>query len=153
MLKTCTKCGIQKPETKFVLDHKRGHRKSHCLACTSAAAKMWRKRNPDYEKTRYQAGKSWTRERHLIRKYKVNLSDYQRMLVSQGGCCAICMAPETSQFKGVFHVDHCHATGSVRGLLCRGCNHILGHVKDDPKVLRNAISYLRKSRKSSGARS
>lgn len=164
--KICTKCGVQKHETKFVLDRQRGRRKSRCLACTSAAAKEWRKRNPNYEKQRYQADKIGTRERHLVRKYKVTLADYGQMLKQQNGCCAICQASESSQHKGVFHVDHCHKTGAVRGLLCRGCNHLLGHVKDNREVLRTAISYLhqtpenvwrweesRRSRKSSGGRS
>ena len=143
MTKICTRCGETKPLASFVMDHRRGQRKSRCLSCTSAAAKEWRKRNPNYEKQRYQADRLGTRERHLIRKYKVALVDYERMLKQQNGCCAICNASEASQHKGVFHVDHCHATGRVRGLLCRGCNHILGHVKDDPEVLEAAIAYLR----------
>ncbi len=155
-LKLCTGCGIEKPDTKFVMDRVRGRRKSRCLSCTSAAAKAWRQRNPNYEKARYQADKVQTRERHLVRKYKVTLLDYQRMLAEQNGRCAICGASEADQHKSVFHVDHCHATGAVRGLLCRGCNHVLGHLKDDPTLLRRAIKYLassRRSLKSSGERS
>lgn len=78
-----------------------------------------------------------------MRKYGINLSDYQRMLEQQEGICAICSAPEAEQFKGVFHVDHCHTTGQVRGLLCRGCNHMLGVVGDDPHKLLRAITYLK----------
>jgi Autographiviridae endonuclease VII len=141
-MKTCGKCKAVKPLSAFVMDHQRGRQKSYCLSCTSAAAKEWRKRNPNYERQRYQSDKTGTRERHLIRKYKVTLADYERMLKQQNGRCAICQATEESQHKGVFHVDHCHATGRVRGLLCRGCNHILGHVKDDPQKLRAAIDYL-----------
>jgi hypothetical protein len=77
-----------------------------------------------------------------VRKYGVTLADYQAMLEAQGGNCAICHALEADQFKGVFHVDHCHATGAVRGLLCRGCNHMLGVVGDDPAILQRAIAYL-----------
>ena len=142
-VKTCTGCGVGRPEKNFAFDRGHGRRKSRCISCTSAAAKEWRKRNPNYEKQRYQEDRIGTRERHLVRKYKVTLADYERILKAQDGCCAICRAPEATQFKGVFHVDHCHSTGRVRGLLCRGCNHILGHVKDDPATLRAAISYLR----------
>lgn len=141
-MKTCGKCKVSKQIGEFVMDRTRGRPKSHCKDCTREATKEWRKRQPDYEKTRYQLTKTQTRERHLIRKYGVSLADYERMLAEQNGCCAICRAPESEQFKGVFHVDHCHATGRVRGLLCRGCNHILGHVKDDPKTLQAAIDYL-----------
>jgi len=140
--KRCTGCHQQKDETLFVMDRVRQRRKSRCLACTSATSKAWRKARPGYEKARYQATKTQTRERHLVRKYGVALSDYERMLAAQGGVCAICGCTEGTQHNRVFHVDHCHSTGRVRGLLCRGCNHVLGHLKDDADKLRKAVEYL-----------
>jgi hypothetical protein len=110
--------------------------------CSKEAQRVWSHANPDYERERYQKVKVETRERHLVRKYGVTLSDYDRMLAAQGGRCAICQCEESTQHNCVFHVDHCHSTGAVRGLLCRGCNHVLGHIKDDPEVLRSAIAYL-----------
>jgi hypothetical protein len=104
--------------------------------------KAWRRSRPDYEKNRYQAVKVETRERHMVRKYGVTLADYEAMLAVQGGRCAICHVTEGSQRYGVFHVDHCHSTGRVRGLLCRGCNHMLGVVGDSVEALERAISYL-----------
>lgn len=141
-MKICSGCRVEKPLSEFWVDRRRGQAKSRCKACTSLATKEWRRKKPDYERTRYQRVKVETRERHLIRKYKVSLADYRRMLVAQEGKCAICGAPEHEQHNGVFHVDHCHNTGRVRGLLCRGCNHILGHVRDDATVLARAIGYL-----------
>ncbi|MCO5092095.1 endonuclease VII domain-containing protein [Bosea sp. (in: a-proteobacteria)] len=141
-MKTCGKCGFQKPLSEFWTDRRRGKPKSKCKTCSTADTKHWRTSNPGYETRRYQAAKAETRERHLKRKYGVSLADYDRLLASQGGACAICAAPEAEQFKGVFHVDHCHSTGSVRGLLCRGCNHMLGAIKDDPKKLLIAVRYL-----------
>ena len=138
------------------MDRARGRRVTRCQDCSNAVTKAWRDRQPDYDRNRYQATKLETRERHLIRKYKVTLADYARMLAAQGGACAICGLPEAKAYKGALHVDHCHATGAVRGLLCRGCNHVLGHLKDDPALLKRAIQYLAsslKSRKSSGAQS
>ena len=58
------------------------------------------------------------------------------MLVDQGGLCAICGAAPAA------HVDHDHATGAVRQLLCFNCNGGLGQFKDDPALLRVAARYI-----------
>lgn len=85
-----------------------------------------------------------TRRSTLLRAYGLTEAQYEAMLTEQGGRCLICrrvMRPPA--------VDHCHTTGLVRGLLCRGCNTSLGHFRDDPAVLARAIEYL--TRSSSGA--
>lgn len=141
-MKRCMGCQQEKALDQFGIDRRNNRAMARCKACRTATARAWRHSRPGYESARYQASKPETRERHLKRKYGVSLADYDRMLADQGGCCAICLAPEAKQFKGVFHVDHDHATGAVRGLLCRGCNHMLGAVGDDPKILGRAIRYL-----------
>jgi len=142
-MKICTRCNIGRPESDFWIDRRRNKLKSVCKPCSPAQAREWRALNPLAEKRRYQRDKVAVRERHLIRKYGVTLADYDAMLQAQDGKCAICQAPEAAQFKGVFHVDHCHASGAVRGLLCRGCNHMLGVVGDDPTKLLRAVTYLK----------
>lgn len=139
--KTCPKCRKSKPLSMF-WTRRDGRPASRCKACSVEANRAWRASKPDYERLRYAGQKTETRERHLVRKYGVDLAGYAAMLAAQNGACAICGASEQSQKDGVFHVDHCHATGRVRGLLCRGCNHMLGHLKDDPEKLRRAIEYL-----------
>lgn len=141
-MKTCTKCKLQKSLDSFWKDNRRGGYLPHCKSCKAEAAKKWRSNNPEKSHTRYWNNPAVERERHLIRKYGVNLAKYDAMLASQNGKCAICGSLESEQFKGVFHIDHCHTTGNVRGLLCRGCNHMLGVVKDDPEILSKAIEYL-----------
>jgi hypothetical protein len=59
------------------------------------------------------------------------------MLAEQEGSCKVCGMP------GKLHVDHDHETGAVRGLLCGGCNHALGHAGDNPNVLEALANYLR----------
>ena len=142
-MKTCTVCKTEKPLDNFWLDRRcKNGLMARCKSCNTEQARVYRAARPEREKAIYARTKTKTRERHLVRKYGVNLTDYAAMLSAQGGKCAICRASEEDQFKNVFHVDHCHATGKVRGLLCRGCNHMLGVVGDDPEILLRAVKYL-----------
>lgn len=65
------------------------------------------------------------------------------MLVAQDHACAICEAP-TWEHQKRLHVDHDHATGAVRGLLCSTCNLALGGFKDSPQLLESALRYLQR---------
>ena len=87
------------------------------------------------------------RDRQLRRKYGITAADYDLMADAQGGRCAICLGHPTPNSQGgaTLHVDHCHATGRVRGLLCGRCNKGLGLFQDDPDLLVRAAWYLRQS--------
>jgi hypothetical protein len=84
------------------------------------------------------------------RTYGITVTEYNEILLSQQGVCAICSKPETSidhrtkQIRNLA-VDHCHSSGKVRGLLCSRCNVAMGQLKDDITVLQSAISYLQRS--------
>lgn len=85
------------------------------------------------------------RQFNLRKKYGIELADYQKMYVAQGGVCAACEQPETVMRSGQSRwlcVDHCHTTGDIRGLLCVGCNTAVGYSKDDPVRLRKQADYL-----------
>lgn len=60
---------------------------------------------------------------NLRRKFGITPEDYATMLEAQGGVCLICQAPPK---KHRLAVDHDHATGAIRGLLCSKCNSALG---------------------------
>lgn len=85
----------------------------------------------------------------LVKAYGITAQQRQEMLEKQKGVCAICggdgkcgaSAPDSK-----LHVDHCHASGVVRGLLCAHCNRALGLLNDDPNTLRAAALYLEKYR-------
>lgn len=62
----------------------------------------------------------------------------QKMLDEQGGICSICRY----RIKGKGALDHCHATGKVRSVLCNSCNTGLGQFRDSPEALVSAIEYL-----------
>lgn len=78
--------------------------------------------------------------------YGITLDQKNEMFAEQGGSCKICKTPFGSEKKYLPHIDHDHATGKVRGLLCDYCNRGLGAFKDNIESLKNAISYLLASR-------
>jgi len=70
------------------------------------------------------------------------------MILDQNNLCLICKKPESGKNNAgdvkPLSVDHCHATGRVRGLLCNQCNAGLGNFKDNLESLRSAVEYLSK---------
>lgn len=78
-------------------------------------------------------------DRYYRRHYGLTLLEYDDLLERQESACAICFTPVIDRS---LHVDHDHISGSVRGLLCRGCNMGLGNFLDSVEHLRNAIRYL-----------
>lgn len=95
---------------------------------------------------------------HLRVKFGISLEAWIALYDSQAGKCAICQdalpsleiilaTPERRTGKRVnlgWSTDHCHATGKVRGILCRACNHALGNLKDAPARALAAAAYLKK---------
>lgn len=80
------------------------------------------------------------RVRHLQRAFGITPAEYDQILASQDGRCAIC---KNKPKKKRLHVDHDHKTGQVRGLLCLWCNHrLLGGARESVDVLMAAVSYL-----------
>ncbi len=71
----------------------------------------------------------YRRNSFLKTKYGITLADYERMLSEQGGKCLICGIDRPRGNKS-WHVDHCHKSGKVRGLLCNYCNPRLGFYED-----------------------
>lgn len=87
---------------------------------------------------------AYTRETHIMRKYKLSIERYNQMLVEQDNKCFICEY-EFGKKKGDTYVDHCHETKQVRGLLCQQCNSGLGYFKDNTDALQKAIEYLKRN--------
>jgi hypothetical protein len=79
--------------------------------------------------------------RHLIRNYGITFEQFSALLVMQAGCCAICETPMMNNREP--HVDHCHRTGAVRGLLCFACNLMIANAKESRERLLKGIEYLR----------
>lgn len=87
------------------------------------------------------------RKEYFIRfKFNLSLEEYDAILLSQNGLCAICRETEKTANRSLA-IDHCHKTGTIRGLLCGNCNQGIGKFKDDTSLLENAILYLQKVNK------
>lgn len=71
--------------------------------------------------------------------------DFDRMWFGQQGRCSLCDNELTfgKRGKSCLHVDHDHATGKVRGLLCRSCNNSLGFIERGEDWLQRALAYLK----------
>lgn len=147
-MKTCPRCGVGRPLADFYKDATRtdGHQRV-CKECSGAQQRNWRKANPEKAK---ELDKIERRDRvkravvgrraNLMRKYGLTEADYNAMLEQQGGVCAICHRPNFNG-KPLF-VDHCHATGKVRALLCHQCNAGGGLFSECPDRLRAAARYF-----------
>lgn len=84
--------------------------------------------------------KAKAQEAHRAATYGLEPGQYAEMYDSQGGVCAICLRAKGT--TRALSVDHDHKTGEVRGLLCRPCNDMLGHARDDPNFFGRAMNYL-----------
>jgi hypothetical protein len=159
-MKRCKKCNVLKPLAEFyeAKGARDGHR-SECKVCSLAYRKRWYRNNRDraisYVRAWQQANpdrvKAWRvrnrdrrneqmREIHLRNKFGLTPEEYEAILESQGGVCALCDAAPTPGIS--LHVDHDHGTGEIRGLLCMRCNNALGLFREDPHLLRRAARYV-----------
>lgn len=83
-----------------------------------------------------------TAEKRVQRVYGLAPGEYDLLYRIQGGKCAVLKCRATGTGAKKLAVDHCHATGKVRGLLCSTHNRLLGAAGDDPTVFRSIAEYL-----------
>ena len=99
---------------------------------TNAYHRLWRQENPDK-----------VRAINRLYKYGITQDEFDSIYARQGGKCAICLVDFDEKERTTRpHVDHCHLTGKVRGLLCLACNSGLGQFGDDLVMLTRALNYL-----------
>lgn len=139
--KPCTQCKQTLPLDAFSYDKRmKLGRTSQCRECS----RQWHKARPGYvqKKNAEWRRKNPTYSLDWARRTKLGVTpdDVARMMTSQHGKCAGCTRSFGAELRE--HVDHCHTTGRVRGLLCRRCNVSLGHFDDDPTILRRLADYL-----------
>lgn len=102
-----------------------------------------------YRRDYWQRNPQRAHAKRIKWNYGVALEQYQDMLLAQNGVCAICKKPETAAQNGrivPLSVDHDHDDNSIRGLLCRRHNAMLGQGNDSEEILLAAVEYLRAHR-------
>ena len=114
-MQICRICGKKKELKEF-----RKNYPDACLSCTTTSL--------------YKS--------QLKSKYGLAARDFDCMLQSQKNQCKICGTDFSTLPYNDRHVDHCHGTGVVRGILCRRCNLGLGNFQDSSERMKNAILYL-----------
>lgn len=84
-------------------------------------------------------------DRAAQHRHGVTRLQKEQMVEAQGGVCAACKTDFKYLPERHRHVDHCHRSGTVRGVLCHNCNIALGQVKDSAERLYLLIDYLRRT--------
>jgi len=126
--------------------HRRLNKRGVATGCGQCNVE-WHREHSEEDRARlkvsYQSNPKVFWQRNLKNKYGITVTDYERMLAEQGGLCAICRGQETrAGFQ--LGVDHDHATGSVRGLLCTSCNTAIGLLGDSQERVLALVAYLQK---------
>ena len=94
-----------------------------------------------HHRARQKASRAAAHASRIQRVYGLTGDEYDRLKAAQGGVCAICCRATGATRR--LSVDHDHQTEAVRGLLCRPCNDVLGHARDNPEFFDRAAQYLR----------
>jgi hypothetical protein len=141
---------------------------SACKECKGRYTKVWRienkdhveevtrdwrernkaqivERNKAYNEFNKERMLNWGRKYWLRKGYGLTLEQYNEMVARQDGKCLICQdKPHLvgNKRQKTLHVDHCHDSGKIRGLLCHQCNCAIGLLKDDPARIRALLAYV-----------
>lgn len=153
----CRACGWERMQA---LNEKRNSNRSEFnekMKLKKEANPEWWKqvKKQEYDRLVEKEGLDSINERNKAAKFNLTINEFRKMFEEQKNLCAICLQPETRIFNGrganagkmkiaKLCVDHCHASGKVRGLLCHDCNTAIGKMKDDVQRLQKAIDYLNK---------
>ena len=166
-MKTCSSCRKQKDLSCF----RSGTKSAKCKECLrvqdhayyNAHKQKWVERDKRLREEDGEAFRQSSREaqaryranpnntiwlRYMKARYGITIEQYSAMFDEQKSMCAICNTLSGDGKGQRLHVDHDHATGKVRQLLCFQCNRGLGAFKDDLTLFQRSMDYLKKHRTS-----
>lgn len=150
--KPCIGCGETLDVTNFKLDN-RGYYASRCRPCTNIKQresyhedpetrrryhKKWREDNPEKYRECAERWRKANEGKRRAERYGMTVEQMHQLFEDANHSCQICGVK-----KDRMHIDHCHETGAVRGLLCSGCNTSIGRLGDRSDLVMRAVEYLR----------
>lgn len=124
----CLQCGVD-------INHKRPYAKFCSSKCQ--------------DKDRYYRNQDARREAVFKSNYGITFEERDAMYSEQEGKCLVCEAHMTWDRRKAnsVHVDHCHTTGEVHGLLCHSCNTAAGLLGENVEIAASLVKYLAKTGK------
>jgi len=139
--KKCSTCKSILPASEFY-PHKR--MKSGLQPSCRTCSRAWHRARPDYIRKKNAQFRSkyptynldWCRKK----AFGISRNDVLILLEAQDYKCIGCLRRFGDSLRE--HVDHCHSTGKIRGLLCRDCNVGIGTLGDDPARLIRLSKYI-----------
>lgn len=151
-LKTCTKCGHEKPHTDEYFPRKYSGGKvvgltSHCKSCKSEYMLAYYRRhrekylklNKEWAEANPERHAAIERKSRIKHRYGMTLEEHVAMYRSQGGLCAVCGEPID---YNKCCTDHDHCSGEVRGMLCYPCNIFVGYVDTRGHLIPRIVEYI-----------
>lgn len=137
-MKSCTKCKIEKDDSEFYPNKiTQTGLNSWCKQCQKEYNRFAHN-SPHYIAYRKTPGfVRRAKARRVKWLYGITIEEYNKLVEQQMGLCAICGDKMVEP-----HLDHDHVTNKIRGFLCQSCNLMIGHSKDNIKILESAVRYL-----------
>lgn len=134
MLRRCFDCKQEKAIDAFILRKTDKTGRGHCCqTCANERSKHYRQANRD-------KSRACVRNSIYKSRYGLTLTQIEDLKAGQAYKCAVCGRDDKRLV-----VDHCHATGAIRGVLCNNCNVALGQVADNVDILTKLIVYVERN--------
>ena len=137
-MKICRKCQLNQKNKEFYSNkNSKDGLSPICKVCDNQIRKLsyYKKRDLELQKD----ARAYKFKQHKINeRFNISLDEYKRLM--EEDFCHICR--KTNQSNRDFHIDHCHKTNIVRGVLCSNCNTALGLLKENPDIILNALKYI-----------
>jgi Rps23 Pro-64 3,4-dihydroxylase Tpa1-like proline 4-hydroxylase len=131
-----------------IIEQQKEYKKLNEQICKERSLK-YRERTREQAKQRAKTWYSQNKERakktnrkNKLKQYGLTVDQYNQLIENQNNSCLICKKEFSEQIKS--HIDHCHASGKVRGILCQKCNQGIGLFYESLESLQSAIEYLKK---------